>query len=128
MENRVYSDLDLNFTKHPITKDVARKLKENAVIASIKNIIFTNFNERPFNPNFGSGVRGLLFEPLDEITATNLYKVVFTAINNFEPRVKIDVIQVVPDPDRNGYEITIRFYLLNSLKPITISTFLDRLR
>lgn len=128
MENRVYSDLDLNFTKHPITKDVARKLKENAVIASIKNIIFTNFNERPFNPNFGSGVRGLLFEPLDEITATNLYKVVFTAINNFEPRVKIDVIQVVPDPDRNGYQVTIRFYLLNSLKPITISTFLDRLR
>lgn len=128
MENRVYSDLDLNFTKHPITKDVARKLKENAVIASIKNIIFTNFNERPFNPNFGSGIRGLLFEPVDEITASNLYKVISTAINNYEPRVKIEAIQVVPDIDRNGYEITIRFYLLNSLKPITISTFLDRLR
>lgn len=128
METRVYSDLDLNFTKHPITKDVARKMKENAVIASVKNIIFTGFNERPFNPNFGSGVRDLLFEPLDQITASNLYKVISTAIENFEPRVAVEAIQIIPNEDENGYEITIRFYLLNSLRPITISTFLDRLR
>ncbi len=128
METRIYSDLDLNFTKHPITKDVARKTKENAIIASVKNILYTNYNERPFNPSFGSNIQGILFEPVDNITAIDLDTEIRLALTNYEPRIKIDALQCNPDYDNNGYQIYLRFFLLNSIKPITISVFLERLR
>jgi phage baseplate assembly protein W len=128
METRIYSDLDLNFTKHPITKDVARKTKENAIIASVKNILYTNYNERPFNPSFGSNIKGILFEPVDNITAIDLDTEIRLALTNYEPRIKIDALQCNPDYDNNGYQIYLRFFLLNSIKPITISVFLERLR
>jgi phage baseplate assembly protein W len=128
METRIYSDLDLNFTKHPITKDVARKTKENAIIASVKNILYTNYNERPFNPTFGSNIKSILFEPIDLITAIDLDTEIRLALNNYEPRIRIDALQCNPDYDNNGYQVYLRFFLLNSLKPITISVFLERLR
>jgi phage baseplate assembly protein W len=128
METRIYSDLDLNFTKHPITKDVARKTKENAIIASVKNILYTNYNERPFNPSFGSNIKSILFEPVDNITAIDLDTEIRLALTNYEPRIKIDALQCNPDYDNNGYQIYLRFFLLNSIKPITISVFLERLR
>jgi len=128
MENRIYSDLDLNFTKHPITKDVGRKTKENAVIQSVKNLINTNYNERPFNPGFGSGIKGLLFEHVDDLTGSTLSKLIGITIGNYEPRVKINDIQCVPDSDNNRYDVTIIFYILNSTKPITVNFYLNRLR
>jgi phage baseplate assembly protein W len=125
---RVYSDLDLNFSKHPITKDVSLKLNENAIIGSIKNIVLTNFGERRFTPNFGSNILAMMFEPLDDITAYNIRKEIATSISNYEPRVKLDFINVVPNFDRDGFDVTVRFYLLNSVKPITTNLFLQRLR
>lgn len=125
---RVYSDLDLNFSKHPITKDVSLKLNENAIIGSIKNIVLTNFGERRFTPNFGSNILAMMFEPLDDITAYNIRKEIATSISNYEPRVKLDFINVVPNFDRDGFDVTVRFYLLNSIKPITTNLFLQRLR
>jgi phage baseplate assembly protein W len=116
---RVYSDLDLNFSKHPITKDVSLKLNENAIIGSIKNIVLTNFGERRFTPNFGSNILAMMFEPLDDITAYNIRKEIATSISNYEPRVKLDFINVVPNFDRDGFDVTVRFYLLNSVKPQT---------
>lgn len=125
---RVYSDLDLNFSKHPITKDVSLKLNENAIIGSIKNIVLTNFGERRFTPNFGSNILAMMFEPLDDITAYNIRKEIATSISNYEPRVKLDFINVVPNFDRDGFDVTVRFYLLNSVRPITTNLFLQRLR
>ena len=67
-----FSDLDLNFTIHPVKKDINRYTNETAVINSIKNLILTNHYERLFQPNIGSNVRRLLFENMDTITATTL--------------------------------------------------------
>ena len=128
MEQRVYSDIDLDFKAHPITKDVLRKTKEYAVIQSVKNLMQTNYYERPFNPLLGSNIRAMLFEPADGLTATILNKEIVTLITNYEPRVKIDDLQVNADPDNDRYEVILRFYILNSIKPITINLFLNRLR
>lgn len=128
MAERIFSDLDLDFTKHPITKDVSRKTKENAVIASMKNLIFTNYYERPFNPTFGSNIRKMLFEPIDGLTGSILDKEIRTLLGNYEPRVQIDALQVNADIENQGYQIILRFYTLNSAKPIAISLFLNRLR
>jgi phage baseplate assembly protein W len=66
---RQYSDLDLNFTIHPVKKDINRNIGEMAVINSVKNLILTNHYERPFQPDICSNVRRLLCENLDNITA-----------------------------------------------------------
>jgi phage baseplate assembly protein W len=125
---RVYSDLDLNFTKHPVTKDVALKTNEYAVIGAVRNIVMTNFGERRFTPKFGGDVLSQLFEPLDDMTALNIKQEIMTCISNYEPRVKLDVVDVVPNFSADGFDVTIRFYLLNSIRPITTALFLQRLR
>ena len=125
---RLFSDLDLNFSKHPVTKDISLKLNEYAIIASVRNIVLTNRGERRFTPDFGSTVLQMLFEPLDDVTAINIKNEIVTSITNYEPRVKIDFVNVIPNFNLDGFDITIRFYLLNSIKPITANLFLQRLR
>lgn len=127
-EERTFSDLDLNFTKHPITKDVARKTGNNAIIGALKNLIFTNFYERPFNPKFGSNIRAMLFEPLDPLTGSILQKEIKILVQNYEPRVSLRDIQVVADFDRNSYQVTITFFTVNSTQPLRTVLFLNRLR
>ena len=128
VEERTFSDLDLNFTKHPITKDVARKTGNNAIIGALKNLVLTNFYERPFNPKFGSNIRAMLFEPLDPLTGSILQKEIKILIENYEPRVSLRDIQVVADFDRNSYQVTITFFTVNSTQPLRTVLFLNRLR
>ena len=128
VEERTFSDLDLNFTKHPITKDVARKTGNNAIIGALKNLVLTNFYERPFNPKFGSNIRAMLFEPLDPITGSILQKEIKILIQNYEPRVSLRDVQVVADFDRNSYQVTITFFTVNSTAPLRAVLFLNRLR
>lgn len=125
---RSFSDLDLNFNKHPITKDIIRKTNENAIIGSLKNLISTNYNERLFQPRIGSNITAMLFQPLDPITASIIRSEIEIMIANFEPRVKINYIQVDPDYDKDAFAVTLNFSIVNSLKPITIAVFLERLR
>ncbi len=127
-QERTFTDLDLNFTKHPITKDVSRKVGDQAIIASLKNLIFTNFYERPFNPSIGSNIRKMLFEPLDALTGATIQKEITIMVGNFEPRVRLQAVQVVADFDRNSYQVTITFFTANAVKPIRTTLFLNRLR
>jgi phage baseplate assembly protein W len=118
----------LNFTKHPITKDVTKKIDSNAIIASVRNLVMTNHYEKPFAPTFGSNIRGMLFEPVSPITAVNLQKEIEVLLNNYEPRVKIDELLVSMNEDAQRYDVYLRFYIVNSIRPVTITLFLNRLR
>jgi len=123
-----YSDLDLNFTIHPVKKDINRYTNETAVVNSIKNLILTNHYERPFQPDIGSNVRRLLFENMDTITATTLKKEIEQTIKNYEPRANISDIVVSPDYENNGFKVYMEFYVVNRTTPITINFFLERIR
>ena len=123
-----FSDLDLNFTIHPVKKDINRYTNETAVVNSIKNLILTNHYERPFQPNIGSNVRRLLFENMDTITATTLQQEIKQTIQNYEPRAIISTIAVSPDYDNNGFKVYMEFYVANRTSPITINFFLERIR
>jgi len=125
---RQYSDLDLNFTIHPVKKDINRNLGERAVINSVKNLILTNHYERPFQPNIGSNIRRLLFENLDNLTATTIENEIRQTILNFEPRVNISKLNVVADFENNGYRVIMEFFVSNRTTPITINFFLERIR
>lgn len=127
-EQRVFSDLDLTFAKHPVTKDVSKKVKDQAVIASVRNLLLTKFYERPFKPTLGSNISQLLFEPVDFVTASILSKEITTTLTNYEPRVSIKEVIVTPDIDNYRYEVSLKFFIVNSVKPITVTLFLNRLR
>lgn len=125
---RSFRDLDLNFSIHPIKKDVTKHINEYAVINSVKNLVLTNFYERPFRPEIGSGVRSLLFEMVDTIAAAQLERAISEVIANFEPRVSVSEIVAVPSPDENLYKIKLEFFIINNPNPISIDFFLERIR
>lgn len=126
--NKTYKDLDLNFTKHPVKKDVNKHTDATAVINSIKNLILTKHYERPFQPDIGSNVQNLLFENLDRITAATLEREITQVINTYEPRAKISRLTATPDIDNNAYTLNMEFFILSRTEPITINFTLNRVR
>ena len=126
--NRQYSDLDLNFTIHPVKKDINIWKDEQAVIHAVRNLLVTSHYERPFQPDLGSNIRRLLFEPLDNITATSLEREIIQTITNFEPRVRIIDLDVSTNDERNAFEVYIQFDIINRTEPITIRFLLQRIR
>lgn len=125
---RQFKDLDLSFNKHPVKKDINKHVDEQAVINSLKNIILTNHYEKPFNPDYGSNIRALLFENMDSITAITLEREILQTIQNFEPRVSVSKLTAIPDFDNNGYALKLEFFIINLTNPITIQFFLQRVR
>jgi phage baseplate assembly protein W len=123
-----YSDLDLNFVIHPVKKDINILTSEMAVINSIKNLILTNHYERPFQPQIGSNVRRMLFENMDNITATTIENEIKQTIANFEPRASVSKIYVIADYENNGFKVVLNFFVINRTTPITINFFLERIR
>ena len=127
--NRIYKDLDLNFGRNPVTNDVNKLTDVEAVKRSVRNLIQTSHFERPFHPEIGSGVRGLLFELMSPITANVLARTIEDVIENYEPRAKLIGVRVYPDMDRNAYEVTIEFYVINTpTELVDLTVMLERLR
>ncbi len=126
--NRIYSDLDLDFTRNPVTSDIVKLQDVDAVKRSVKNLIQTNHYERPFHPEIGSDVRALLFENMTPLTALNLERKVIEVLVNFEPRAKIVDVIAQPQEDANRYHIQISFYVIGISTPIVVETYLQRLR
>tara|TARA_Y100000782_G_C9977206_1_gene178535 strand:+ start:121 stop:534 length:414 start_codon:yes stop_codon:yes gene_type:complete len=125
---RRWYDLDLDFTAHPVTKDIVLKKDVEAVKRSVRNLVLTNPHERPFHPEIGSGITGILFELVSPTTAVVLQSEIRQVITNFEPRVRLIDISVLGDIDKNGYYVTIKFQVINIPIPVTIELFLERLR
>lgn len=125
---RTFSDIDLNFTKHPVTSDVSRKFDEEAVKQSVKNLVLTQNYERPFHSEIGSQIRGLLFEPATPMLSMLLQRAITDTIINFEPRVRLIDVLVRLDPDSNSVNVTIEFAIINTVRPITVNLTLKRTR
>ena len=125
---RKFSDLDLDFSAHPVTKDVVKKLNDNAIAGSIRNLLLTSHYERLFNPELGSNLKKMLFEPIDNITTSIIQGMILQTIKNYEPRVTIEDVIATPDYDNDRYDIKIVFFVNNTLEPITVSFFLERVR
>jgi phage baseplate assembly protein W len=126
--NRIYKDLNLNFTKNPATKDVARLFDVQAIKRAVKNIILTNKYERPFNSDFGCNLRGFLFENITEPLLVIIKDRVAMAIEKYEPRVTVEDVIVNDDQDKNGLSIMVSFLINGTEAPVSVSTFLQRVR
>ena len=126
--NRIYADLNLSFTKNPATKDVARLFDVQAIKRSVKNIILTNKYERPFNSDFGCNLRGFLFVNITEPLLVIIKDRVAMAIEKYEPRVTVEDVVVKDDQDKNGLSIMVSFLINGTEAPVSVSTFLQRVR
>jgi len=128
VKDQIYSDILTNLNSHPVSKDVLRFVNENAVIRSIKNLVLTDRGERLYQPNIGSSIKKLLFEPMIESTAELISQFIQDTINTHEPRAKVLDISVVPDYNNNLYAVTLVFMIINKEDPVTLNITLDRVR
>ena len=110
--SKAFKDINLSFTPHPITKDLTVIKNANAITRSVRNIIFTYPGEKPFDPEFGSGISESLFENLDEVTALAIKEEIEYSIVNYEPRVDLVSVVVDPDYDGNQYFVTIVYIIV----------------
>ena len=125
---KIYTDLDLTFNRMPVTNDIALSYDEQAVIRSVRNLLLTNYYEKPFQPNIGSNIDKLLFEPVNSLTAGLIADEIKTVVTNYESRVKIDNITVSPNIDGNSFTASVRFFIGNNTSPTAVNLFLQRSR
>ena len=124
-----YVDLDLFFGKKSSNSDIQDLTNVKSVKRSIRNLILTNHFEKPFHPEIGSGVRDMLFENMTPVTAHILARKIEDVILNFEPRARLVGVRAEPILDRNTYEVTIEFYVVNQpTELVDLSVMLERLR
>jgi phage baseplate assembly protein W len=125
---KIYSDLDLTFTRNPGTGDVSMSYDEQSVIRSVRNLLMTNFYERPFQPTLGSNLNAFLFEQISAITASSIETEIKNVVNNYEPRVSIDNIEVVAIEDANAFYVNLSFFIGNNTSPSEVNILLERTR
>ena len=126
---RIYKDLNLNFGKHPITKQINTLTDAAAVKRSVRNLVQIGQYEKPFHPEIASGVRDMLFENMTPFTAQALQRHITDIITNFEPRALLISVEVIPRFDENQYECTVQFYIQNApTELVDLSFTLERLR
>jgi phage baseplate assembly protein W len=128
INNHIYSDLDLTFMSTPSTSDVAMKYDEQAVIASIRNLLNTGPYERLFQPDVGTGISNLLFEPCTPLTATLIQNEVIRTITNYEPRATINTLVVSAQPDKNSFNVSLSVLVGNRTQPTAFNIILQRTR
>ena len=126
---RQYRDIDIFLGKKSSNSDVQELTDVKAVKRSIRNLVLLNHYEKPFHPEIASGVRDMLFELITPVTAQVLARKIEDVINNFEPRARLVGVTAIPLLDRNAYEVSIEFYVVNTpTELVDLSIMLERLR
>lgn len=125
---RTFSDINLLFGVNPSTRDITKRVDEEAIKASVRNLIQTKNFERPFHPEIGCQVNSLLFENITPVVYQIIKKTIFDVIEKFEPRVVVLDVKTQETPDTNTLDVTIIFRIINSERPITLRTTIQRVR
>ena len=123
-----YKDLSFDFTANPQTGDVATVKDAVSVKRGIKNILLTAPFERLFQPEVGSGIKNILFEPMTPLTEQRLSDACRDAIEAWEKRASVIDITVISEEEYNRYRVAIKFSINNSLITEQVDVFLNRER
>jgi phage baseplate assembly protein W len=123
-----YTDLDLLFRKHPVTADVIKLTDEAAIKASVVNLITTKNYERPFHPEIGCQIYGLLFENFNPGVKTVMQQTIKDVLDKFEPRITLKDVKIRDKVDENQLEVEIYFIINSTDKLVSITTAISRIR
>ena len=118
-----FKDISATFQINPLNRDLIALNNSYAIARSIRNLIMTVPGERPFNPVLGSQVTSLLFENLDKLTALTIKSEIVNTIENFEPRVRLNEVNVKSQPDQNQFDVKIQYYIVGIDVPLQELTF-----
>ena len=122
-----YSDLDILFTAHPVSKDVTLKRDADAVKRSVRNILLTNDYERPFKPNFGANLRGQLFELQGIGAKRRIVGDITEALYALEPRIT-NVQVEIGENNRNNVDVLVQYTIINGLGKDSVDFTVTRVR
>ena len=122
-------DVSVTFKKHPVTDDLIVVKNKSAIQQSIRSLLLTQKGERPFQPELGSDIYRLLFEPMDYGTAALIQKAIFEVIGNYEPRISVDTVMVSPSRDDNGFNVELSYAVIGrDDTPVNVEFFLESSR
>jgi phage baseplate assembly protein W len=127
-KRRSFSDLDLSLELNPNFNDIVPLTDIDAVKNSVRNLILTNFFERPFQPWIGSNLSALLFEPADSFTIISIREEIKKVLRKYEPRVDDVTVEVKDQSDRNSYTVTVGFRVISVDEQVDITLYLKRIR
>ena len=115
--SRGFKDISMTFQANPLNNDLIAIKNENAIARSVRNIVFTLPGEKFFNPNFGSKISKVLFENIDDITASVIVDEIKESIRNYEPRVELLDVEAFPNFDNNQFDVNIVYVIIGSEVP-----------
>ena len=124
---KVYKDIDLTFANKP-SGEIFKKEDAAAVKQAVKNLMLTNYFEKPFQPRFGGNLREMLFDLADDDAEEDIEDRIKNAIGVFEPRAQALNVTAVATPERNSIRVTVEFRVINTQEIVTVTTVLARLR
>lgn len=123
----LYSDIDLTLDTNT-RQDVFKKRDASAVKQAVKTCVMTNFYEKPFQPLFGANLRSMLFELNDPNTGYDIRRNIIEAIQSYEPRARVESVDVNIRQDFNDVNVTVNFSINNVSETVSFTTNLTRLR
>lgn len=123
-----YSDFMNSFLVHPNTQQLVRKTNIDAVKMAIRNLILTNKYERLRNPGFGVGIRSFLFENFSPETKNNIEETIKDQIEQYEPRAKVESVDIQEFIEQNALNISVVFYVIMSDSPGRLDVTLYKVR
>ena len=123
--DKEYRDMAYSMFANPMSGDVGKKTGASAVKGALVSILKTNYGERLFAPEFGTGIRGLLFEPMEHKTEQRIKKEVESAVARHEPRAEVLGITVTGQEEQNRYEVSILFSVASEAEVQEITTYFD---
>ena len=123
---KTFSDINLSMKRNPVTKDLDEITNEQAVQASILNILATGPYERLFRPDLGAGLKEMLFEPMTALTAARIEGRIRSAIQQQEPRVTCRIVTVIPNEERQLYDIFVTCEINDTKQEIEVTQTLQR--
>lgn len=123
-----YSDLSIDFIRHPNTKDVTKKTDANAVKQSVKNLIMMDLAGKPFHPEITFGLKAFLFENFTPLVVAGFRRRIDEIIRTYEPRVNVLDLQLEENLDENQLIMTLWFSVINIPKPLELTLYIERVR
>ena len=122
-----YADIDLSFANKP-SGDIFKKEHASAVKQSVRNLLMTNFSEKPFLPRYGGNLNSFLFSLNTEVDELALEEKIIETVEIFEPRASVKNGEVISNDNRNEVAVTVTFQVLSTNEVITTEISLTRLR
>jgi phage baseplate assembly protein W len=124
----LFSDLDMDLTIDPLTKDVSAITGENTVKQALKNLLQFKKYDKPFHPEIDSGITDLLFENANSMIMFQMKRKITEMIRSYESRIRGLQVDIVDLSDQNSYQIDVQFQIQNSVQTYRATVIVERIR